>query len=81
MKTLTAEQKSAAAAHLRDILRFRLKCWDAGNAAEEILDVDVDTTSDNIDSFLTGMDDADAVDGIDEDELFALFGLSESEPE
>lgn len=64
---------------LREVIRAKLRLWDATRAAEVAIGEDLDSASDGLDYFCSTLDDVSDADGLDEAALRNAFGLDSSD--
>lgn len=60
---------------LRDILRYRLKAWDASTEAEKILDLEIKTVSESIDQALCAIKEVADVNQLTDGQLINIFEI------
>jgi hypothetical protein len=65
--------KKQACVKLREVLRHRLMAWDAASAAEKLLGCDIDSQSDEVECFLSGLNVTSDADDVSDEDILALF--------
>lgn len=72
-RELNDEQRAA----LRKVVLLQVQLWNAGSAAEELLDVDVQTSGDSLDHLCVGLKDEADVENLSDEELMFLLADDE----
>lgn len=65
-----------ACRHLRNVMKYRLKAWEESSMAEEMLEQDIDSSSDAVDYALSYIDRDSEIDAMSDEDVMKVFEIS-----